>query len=410
MGTLAFCTPQTLSSQLAKGSLSQAASVPTCPLAVPCMVTAPRPPHSVTETHHDLAKKTIGSSDLVLTEVCLGTMTYGHQNTEDEAHEQLDYAYERGVIGIDSAELYPVPAREETSGTTERFIGSWIKKRGGAKFRDTLVLCSKVAGSNRSSRGLPWIRGTKRWVDRPNIRAAVDGILARLGTDYIDLLQIHWPDRYVPMFGPGAYDVNKETDSISFLEQISAMDELIKEGKIRQYGLSNETAWGVSQFDAVARANGLARPISVQNSYSLIHRDFETHLAEASAPTNANTPLLAYSPLAGGALTGKYLTNDVPEGTRFSLFPNYMERFQSSLAAEAIRQYMQVADEAGISLTQLALAWCKSRWFIGSTIVGATNLEQLRYNIDAFSMELDDSTIDAVNRIYQRYRDPSVTS
>lgn len=352
----------------------------------------------------------VGPAGLTMTEVTLGTMTWGQQNSEEEAHAQLDRAYEHGVVGIDGAELYPVPPAKESCGDTERIIGSWVKKRGGQAFREKLVICSKVAGGSNGTRSMNWIRGDERKVDRKNIREAVDGILQRLGTDYIDLLQIHWPDRYAPLFGASAYDAAKEVEAVSYEEQVAAMDELIREGRIRNWGLSNETAWGVSQFDRVAREKGYARPVSVQNSYSLIYRDFEGHLAEACAPSNADCPLLVYSPLAGGALTGKYLKKPVPAGARFTRYPNYMKRFQTSLATEAIVEYKRIADDAGLSLTQLSLAWCKSRPFVRSTIIGATSIEQLEQNLKAFSVELDDSVLSAIEKIYERYRDPSRTS
>lgn len=375
-------------------------------------MTATQQPHTQSRPakQKTFEKLPVGNAGLVLTEVCLGTMTWGNQNSEEEAHAQLDYAYERGVVGIDAAEMYPVPPTAETCGNTERFIQSWIAKRGGPAFRDNLVICSKVAGGTSTGRSFQWIRGGNRKVDRANIRAAVEGSLSRLGTDYIDLYQVHWPDRYVPLFGATAYDVASETQAVSFEEQISALDELIKEGKIRNYGLSNETAWGVSQYDSIARAKGLARPVSIQNSYSLIFRDFEGHVAEATSPSNAGLPLLAYSPLAGGALTGKYLRDDPPSGSRFTRFPTYMKRFRTSLAMEAIAEYEKIAKEAGLSLTQLSLAWCKSRWFIKSTIVGATSVSQLEENINTFAIDLDESVIAAVDKVYSRYRDPSVTS
>lgn len=337
-------------------------------------------------------------------------MTWGQQNSCEDAHKQLDYAYERGVVGIDAAEMYPVPPTAETAGLTEKYIGSWIKARGGKSFRDRLVIASKVAGSAASGRSFSWIRGNQRCLDEPNIVKAVDGSLERLGTDYIDLLQIHWPERYVPMFGAGAYEVSQERECISILEQLEALDKIVKSGKVRNIGLSNETAWGVAQFSFLADQHGLTKPVSIQNSYSLIHREFEGHLSEACAPRNGNMPLLAYSPLAGGALSGKYLYGNVPPNARFCLYPHYMKRFQSSLASEAIAEYANVAKAAGITLTQLALAWCKSRWFIRSTIIGATSVEQLKENIDSFSIDLDKPTIDAINKIYNRYRDPSRTS
>lgn len=374
-------------------------------MLVPSTTSAPS-----SKSLHSFAQRKLASSDLTLTEVCLGTMTFGHQNTEQQAHALLDYAHCRGVVGIDTAEIYPVPPSKETCGLTERFVGSWIRKRGGAAFRDKLVILSKVAGGSTRDRGLAWVRGKGRRVDRSGIRDAVHGILDRFGTDYVDLLQIHWPDRYVPSFGAGAYDVERESGAVSFEEQVAAMDELIREGKIRNYGLSNETAWGVAQFDAVARARGYARPVSIQNSYSLIYRDFESHLAEACAPSNADLPLLAYSPLGGGALTGKYLADNVPRTARFAMYPNYMKRFQNSLVTEATIEYRRIAEEANLTLTQLSLAWCKSRWFVGSTIVGATSVDQLQEDLDSFAIKLDTATINAVNSVYTRYRDPSRTS
>lgn len=364
----------------------------------------------IVDKSYEFEKRSVGSNGLVLTEVSLGTMTWGQQNTCQEAHAQLDYAYERGVVGIDAAEMYPVPPTADTCGRTEEYISSWIKSRGGESFRDRIVIASKVAGSAASGRSFSWIRGSDRCLDEANITAAVDGILQRLGTDYIDLLQVHWPERYVPMFGESAYDASQERECVSILEQLTALDRLVKSGRVRNIGLSNETAWGVAQFANVAEANGLVKPVSIQNSYSLIHRDFEGHVAEACSPRNADCPLLAYSPLAGGALTGKYLVPNLPQNARFTLYPNYMKRFQSSLAAEAIAMYSNIAGDAGLTLTQLALAWCKSRWFVRSTIIGATSLAQLEENLDSFSIELDKTTIDAVNKVYARYRDPSRTS
>lgn len=364
---------------------------------------------NVVQNDYKFDLRKVGSHGLTLTEVCMGTMTWGHQNTEEQAHEQLDYAFERGVVGIDSAEMYPVPVREESTGATERFIGSWIKKRGGNAFRENLVLLSKVCGGNASGRQFSWIRGADRKVDRKNIQLAIDGILKRLGTDYIDLLQIHWPDRYVPIFGSNAYNVENEREAVAIEEQVLAMDELIKQGKIRHYGLSNETAWGVAQFYNAARVNGVQTPTSIQNSFSLINRDFESHLAEAISPRNADAPLLAYSPLAGGALTGKYLSGNPPDGARFTIFPNYMKRFRSSLSAEAVHEYKKIAEEVGLTTTQLALAWCKSKWFVGSTIIGATTMEQLEENLDSFSIKLDESVISAIDDVYKRYRDPSLS-
>lgn len=343
----------------------------------------------------------------MLTDVTLGTMTWGAQNSESEAHAQLDLAFERGVIGIDSAELYPSPPQAETQGLTERYIASWIASRGGASFRDKLVLASKVLGTSPGA--FPWIRGENRRVDRANIREAIHGILERLNTDYIDLFQIHVPDRYTPVFGASMYRVELEREATSFEEQIEAMAELIREGKIRHYGLSNETAWGVAQFDAVARANGLPRPASIQNSYCLLNRDFETHLAEACAPSNANVGLMAYSPLAGGILTGKYLGGKLPKGARYSAFPQFMTRYASEPCVKAVQTYQTVAKEAGLSLAELSLAWCRQQWFASTTVIGATSIAQLEENLNAFTLELDQSVIDAVNEVHREIRNPART-
>jgi aryl-alcohol dehydrogenase-like predicted oxidoreductase len=376
----------------------------------PSMVAAQRT--TQVDKSYDLRQSGIGNSGLVMTEVSLGTMTWGQQNTIEDAHRQLDYAYERGVIGIDTAEMYPVPPTSDTAGHSEEYIGAWIRARGGESFRDKLVIASKVAGSARGGNGrsFPWIRGNSRCLDERNLIEAVDGSLKRLGTDYIDLLQLHWPDRYVPLFGSVSYDPALERDSVPILTQLEALDKLVKSGKVRNVGLSNETAWGVAQFAQLAEQHGLTKPVSIQNSYSLIYRDFEGHLSEACSPGNGNMGLLAYSPLAGGALTGKYLHGNAPAKARFALYPNYMKRFQSSLAAEAIGEYEAIAIEAGLTLTQLALAWCKTRWFVSSTIIGATTMDQLEANIDAFSIRLDKSIIQKVNQTYARYRDPSRTS
>lgn len=370
--------------------------------------------HTISEpsVKGDLLRLVPIGKDLNMTEVVLGSMTWGAQISEEDAHDQLDYAYERGVVGIDSAEMYPAPPTELTSGATERIIGSWIKKRGGPSFRDNLVLCSKVAGPSHTTRVFPWIRGPNRCLDRKNIRESVHNTLKRLGTDYIDLMQIHWPDRYVPMFGNYGYDISKASQrvAVSFEEQVHAFDELIKEGKIRNYGLSNETAWGVSQFHSTATAHGYAQPVSIQNSYNLLCREFEESLAEACAPHNANIALLAYSPLAGGALTGKYLTLPVPEQARYITYPHWMKRFHNDVAREAMMEYKRIADDVGLPLITLSLAWCKSRWFVGSSIVGATSVKQLEENIECFSVNLDSSVIEALENIYTRYRNPYLIS
>merc|ERR1712127_111297 len=250
----------------------------------------------------DMRYNKLGDSDLLVSEVCLGTMTWGKQNSEAEAMQQLDTACDKyGVNFIDTAEGYPIPLQPETAGDTDRLIGKWLAGRA----RDKTVIASKVCGS---SRRLTWFRddGKGTRVTRKQIIESVDKSLKRLGTDYIDLLQIHWPDRYVPLFGPNKYDVTMETAAVSFEEQLEAMNELIQEGKIRHWGLSNETPFGVMAFVSLAMEQGLAKPVSVQNSFSLLTREFESGLAEVCSPSHTNTALLPYSPLSAGVLTGKY--------------------------------------------------------------------------------------------------------
>lgn len=359
----------------------------------------------------------LGSSDLVVTDVCLGTMTWGEQNTETEAHEQLSYAIgERGVNFIDTAEMYPVPTKAETQGLTDKYISSWLKTTNVR--RDNLVIATKVCGY---SPRITWVRdsGSSPRVDAKNIFESVDKSLMRLGIDTIDLLQIHWPHRYVGgMFGGKAYDVANErpSDDVPFEEQLAALKQVIDAGKVRYIGVSNETSWGVASFNVAAERYGLPKVQTIQNSYSLIVRaPFETDLAETCAPRNCNVSLLAYSPLAGGSLSGKYCdvsdpANDpLTKNARFSLFPGYMERFTKSRAMEAAREYAALARRHGMTPSELALRFCRSRWFTASSIIGATNMDQLRENLDAFehARELPSELVDEIDTIYKEYRDPA---
>jgi len=334
-------------------------------------------------------------------------MTWGEQNTMEEGIEQLNLAFdEYGLNFLDTAEMYPVPTKAETQGETDRTVAEWLKRRGK---RDDVILASKVAGY---SERITWLRkdGSGTRVSRPQILESVDSSLERLGTDYIDLLQIHWPDRYVPLFGADAYDPELERESISFLEQLQTFKELIDAGKVRAIGVSNETPWGVAQMAELARTEAMPKIVSIQNSYSLLVRsDFENGLNEVCSPNNANVGLLAYSPLAGGILTGKYADKEVSPKARLNLFPGFMDRYKESLAQEAVREYMKVAKKHGLSPTELSLAWCKSRPWVASTIIGATTIEQLKDNINSFAIEFTEEMNDDVNAIYRRYRDPSKT-
>jgi len=347
----------------------------------------------------------LGDSDLLVSECCLGTMTWGNQNTEEEAHEQLNYAWECGVNFLDTAEMYPVPPSQETQGKTDLYIGSWLKQQR----REDVILATKVSGYGRQS----YLRedGGLPRVNERNIIESVDKSLQRLCTDYIDLLQIHWPDRYVPLFGAGVYDVKNEREGdIPFEEQLKALEKVIKQGKVRYVGVSNETSYGLMRFCQAAESFGLPKIVSIQNSYSLLVRGpFETDLVEVCAPRQNNVSLLAYSPLAGGSLTGKYITGDEStlSKSRFNLFANYMQRYQQSLAREAVAAYVDVARTHGLTPTQLALAWCKSRWFVTCSIIGATTMEQLLENIDAFDVELTEECITDIAGVYKRYRDPA---
>lgn len=341
----------------------------------------------------------LGDSGLTVSEICLGTMTFGEQNTETEAHAQLDLAVGRGVNFIDVAEMYPVPPRAETQGLSERFVGSWLAR--GA--RDRVVVATKITGPGR---GFGWIRGGQLAIDQAGVSAAVDASLQRLRTDYIDLYQIHWPDRYVPSFGRIHYDPAGERASVPILEQLQALDRAVRAGKVRYIGLSNETPWGVMQFLQLADRHGLPRVVSIQNAYSLLNRTYEAGLSEVTR--HEGVSLLAYSPLAFGHLTGKYLGGAQPPGARLTRFPPFGQRYQKPMVERAVSDYAQLASEHGMSPATLALAFVKSQWFVGSTIIGATSLAQLGENLDAAGRTLDDELIAAIEKVHLHNPNPVV--
>jgi aryl-alcohol dehydrogenase-like predicted oxidoreductase len=301
--------------------------------------------------------------------------------------------------------MYPVPPTKDTQGLTDKYISSWLK---GQK-RDDIILATKVAGYGTHN---TYVRdnGETVRVTRDQIIESVDKSLKRLGTDYIDLLQIHWPDRYVPLFGAPAYDIaNEREGDIPFDEQLRGLEEVVKAGKVRYVGVSNETSYGVSEFIHTAKAAGLPRIQTIQNCYHMLQRStFETDLAETCRRHQVS--LLAYSPLAGGVLSGKYLKPDTPNTARLNLFPGYMERYNKSLARVATEEYVKVAEKYNLTATQLALAWCRSRWFVASSIIGATSLEQLKENLDAFSISLPQEAVDDVNAVYKKFRDPPTSA
>ena len=353
-------------------------------------------PYGRNQIRGNMELRRLGTSDLQVSALSLGTMTFGEQNSEADAHAQLDFAVSRGVNFIDTAEMYPVPPRAETQGRTESYIGSWLKRQP----RDKLIVATKIAGP---SRGFAWIRNSPR-INREHLNAAIEGSLKRLQTDYVDLYQIHWPDRYVPMFGASSYDATLERDSTPIAEQLQALADLIKAGKVRHIGLSNETPWGVSEFVRCAERMGLPKIVSVQNAYHLMNRTFETGLAEVCH--HENVGLLAYSPLAFGHLTGKYATDPNAKG-RITLFPNFGQRYAKPNVPAASKEYMRIAREAGLSPAQMALSFARTRWFTGSVILGATSLDQLKENLDSAEVVLSADTLEKIDVVHRRYPNPA---
>jgi aryl-alcohol dehydrogenase-like predicted oxidoreductase len=343
-----------------------------------------------------MKKRKLGNTQIQVSPICLGTMTFGEQNTEGEAHSQLDYAVSRGINFIDTAEMYPVRTTAQTYTLTEQYVGRWIKRQA----RDTLVVATKVAGP---SRGMDWVRNGQ--LDAQNIRQAIDASLKRLQTDYVDLYQIHWPARNVPVFGQTFFDPAKEREAASLEEQLRTLDELVRAGKIRHVGVSNETPYGVMEFLSLARQHGLPTIATIQNPYNLVNRTFEEGLDEVSFRTGVG--LLAYSPLAFGQLSGKYIDNPDAVG-RLNIFgKDWSPRYLRGKAVEATRRYRDIARANGMTPAQMALAWCYSRWFVNSTIIGATSLEQLKENIDAYAVQLDDGVVAAIQAVHGDLRSPA---
>ncbi|KQQ58717.1 aldo/keto reductase [Rhizobium sp. Leaf311] len=338
----------------------------------------------------------LGRTGISVSEICLGTMTWGTQNTEAEAHEQMDYAVDQGVNFFDTAELYPTtPVSAETQGRTEDYIGTWFQKSGKRK---DIVLATKVAGSGRD-----YIRNGRE-IDAAGIREAVDTSLSRLKTDYIDLYQIHWPNRGTYAFrGNWNFDASRQ-DKVKTLEEITeklqTLGELVKAGKIRAIGLSNESAWGTQKFIDIAEANGLPRVASIQNEYNLLYRPYDLDLAEVSH--HEDVGLLAYSPLAGGILTGKYQSGARPEGSRASINGDIGGRLQP-LQEAPVKACLELAYEHGIDPAQLALAFCLTRPFMASVIIGATTMEQLKTDIAAKDVVLSDEALKGIADIHRQY-------
>ena len=335
---------------------------------------------------------------LAVSEVCLGTMTFGEQTPEAVAHAQLDCALAHGVNFIDTAEMYPVPPGAATYARTESIVGAWLARQP----RDKIVVATKVAGPGRDRQ---WVRGGETALTKTNIRWAVNDSLKRLRTDYVDLYQIHWPERNVAMFGTMRYDAAKEKAATPILEQIEAMDELVRAGKIRHYGVSNETSWGICEFTRLAKIHGLPPPVTLQNAYSLVNRTFEWDLAEACH--RESIALLAYSPLAMGVLAGKYLGGAQPEGARLAVFPAFGERYQRELVTAATVEYVRVAREAGLDPAAMALAFVRTRPFVASTILGARTVAQLEANLATQSIALAADVVAAIDAVNVRFPSPS---
>jgi aryl-alcohol dehydrogenase-like predicted oxidoreductase len=348
----------------------------------------------------------LGQSDLQVTPICLGTMTFGEQVNETDAHAILDRSLDAGINFIDTAEMYAVPATAGTCGFTETYIGHWFAKNPGA--REKLVLATKVAGP---SRGMPWVREGSGLTGQ-DILNSCEGSLRRLQTDVIDLYQIHWPERHVPVFGMSYFDPAKDKSVTPIHEQLEALAKLVKAGKVRYIGLSNETPYGVHEFVRLAEQHGLPRVATVQNPYCLVNRIYDNGLDETCHRLNVS--MLAYSPLAFGLLTGKYDSDDLqgplmPEGGRIARYDSVRkQRWGRSEALVAARRYNQLARDNGMTPTQMALAFCYHRWSVASTIIGVTSVAQLNEDLAAWSTQLSPEVLKAIDAIRWEMRDPAL--
>ncbi len=337
---------------------------------------------------------TLGHSDLSVSRICLGTMTWGEQNSEAEAHAQMDFALAQAINFFDAAEMYPVPPKAETQGRTEEYIGSWFAARGQ---RERVVLATKVSGPGHAH-----IRGGAH-LHRREVIAACEASLKRLRTDRIDLYQVHWPDRSVNSFGRLGYEHNADETPVAIEETLRALAELVQQGKVRHVGVSNETPWGVAEYLRLARDAGLPRIVSIQNPYSLLNRSYEIGLAEFSHREALG--LLAYSPLGMGVLSGKYLDGQRPAGARITLFARY-QRYSGPQAQAAVREYVALARQHGLDPAQMALAYVHTRPFVTSTIVGATTPQQLAANIASLQLSLPDTVLAGIEAIHRRHTIP----
>ena len=339
----------------------------------------------------------LGTTDIDVSLICLGTMTWGTQNTEKDAFEQMDYAVSQGINFFDTAEIYSVPPTSDSYGKTETMIGNWFEKR---KNRDKIILASKVAGP-----GCDWIRGGGNNFDEKKIGEAIDGSLKRLKTDYIDLYQLHWPERSTNFFGRRDYLFNnKEGNWNSFESILEALEKYIKSGKIRHIGLSNETPYGLSRYLEISKNKGAPRMMSVQNPYNLVNRTYEIGMSEISIREKCG--LLVYYPLAAGGLSGKYRNGKMPKDSRMALFKGW-ERHLNPLAMQAYDKYFKLAQDFNLTMVQLAQSFVNSRPFVTSNIIGATTMEQLKENVESINIEFTDEMMNKVNEIHNNNPNPS---
>ncbi len=344
----------------------------------------------------------LGTSDIDVSLIALGTMTWGEQNTEAEAHAQLDLALDLGVTLVDTAEMYPVPPKAETQGRTEAYIGTWLASR---QSRSRIVLATKMAGPARQPHNPKHVRGEGNQFDRPNLTEALHDSLRRLQTDHVDLYQLHWPDRNTTTFGRLSYPwIDDAGQTVPIEETLQVLADFVREGKVRHIGLSNETPWGLSRFLQAARSAGLPEVVTVQNPYSLLNRTFETGLSEFSHRDGVG--LLAYSPLAFGWLTGKYEGGARPAGARITLYERFA-RYTKPAAVAATTAYVNLAREHGLSPAQMALAYVNSRPFTSSNIIGATTLEQLRENIGSVDVTLSEDVLKGIEAIHGEHPNPA---
>ena len=341
--------------------------------------------------------KKLGNTDLVVSTICLGTMTWGEQNTMEEGFEQMDYALDQDINFFDAAEMYPSPCRKETYGETEKIIGHWFVER---KNRDKIILASKISGP-----GMDYIRGGGLQFSEKNISLALENSLKRLKTDYIDLYQLHWPERKTNFFGRLGYEHREDSNEWNNFEKILVvLEKFIKEGKIRYIGLSNETAWGLAKFLEISKIKDLPKVVSVQNPYNLINRSYEVGLAEISIRESAG--LLAYSPLASGYLSGKYRNKKMPKNSRMDLFFEFWPRYRTPHSQEAIEEYFKISEKHNLDFAQMSIKFIEIQPFVTSVIIGATTMEQLKINIESVNVNLTDEVIKQINEIQKIYSNP----